>query len=282
VVTALPAATLHEAGPGVERVCDAESAAREAYRRLLALEPWTEGTVSRARRVLHSLATLVEERNGRIARAIRAQRRPWLLDDEPIRSTLARVILLIGQAAEIARVVVRVRPMQARLRALHAKVAADLPSAWDRLYARRGLDAESLEHIVSSEELAVVQAALRRSLRAIVAWRRDVRRWLATRTGEDVVDGESRAGLEARYELLLRLGRIDRAPLQRRSSEALRSAVHRHVSALAAGAGARIDDPLFRLVGDWAVSYPHDPWISREELETYRAAVSEYQGRTDE
>lgn len=285
MVTALAPALLDEVGAGVERVCDAESAAREARRRLAALEPWTEGTRSRAQRVLVSLDALVLERDGRLARAVREQPRPWRLEDDPLRSALARVVLLIGQAAEIARVVVRVRALQSRLRALHQKVAADVPAAWERLYARRGLDAESLEHVVSTEELAVVQAALRRNLRAIVAWRRDLRRWLATQAGEPDVDssGEpaatSRAGLEARYELLLRLGQIDRAPLQRRTSDALRAAVHRHVSGLAAAAGARVDDPMYRLVSDWAVSYPHASWVSREEMEAYRAAIAEYQGR---
>jgi hypothetical protein len=135
---------------------------------------------------------------------------------------------------------------------------------------------------------------MRRAVRELREWRRNLRAWLTQEGAEEeawrVASSEAAtqtisalplarlAGLEARYEMLLRLGAIDREPLQRRTAADVRHSVVSHVLKLASIADARHDEALLRVACDFA-STRTGRELDLEEAGIYRLSISALQHR---
>jgi hypothetical protein len=111
---------------------------------------------------------------------------------------------------------------------LHAVYAAAVPQAWTDLVTRQGVTAESIRAIATIEEAAAVAWRLDQADATLRRWMLSLQEWIAeTAGGSSATSGNEpahapMATLERRYELLLRLGAIDRRPLQQRTAAAIR------------------------------------------------------------
>jgi hypothetical protein len=272
------------AGRGWETVCAAERSAREARARLEGMEPWTRGTRGRAQRVLAGLAELLDGGGCRLARAVHNQARPWYLDDDPLRGTLRRLAVQSTQAAELAAIVENARHIVASMDRVQAEFMADVPTAFARHITSRGLTAEAVDEMLTLDEITIAGEKLKTGGEKLAAWRSDLQAWLKAEDYESELQTSPElaqvpaARLEERYELLLRLGSIQREPLLRETSQALRRSAVAHLAAIAGTASARVDETTYRLAVD-AFGALVTPGISSVEMATWRECLAAYHRR---
>lgn len=286
-IASLPEPTRTAAGAVVTTVCAAERAAAAIRDRLTALDPWTAGTARRARRVLARLSESLDGDGCRLARALRQQRCPWYLDDDPLRATLRALANLTDQAAELATIVERARELAVALARLKETVEGEVPGAFARLITLRGLTAEALDEAMTMEEISVAAENLDAGARRLSDWRSDLQSWLAAEDSEEAAEvlrsspsgGPVRfARLEERYELVLRLGQVRREPLLRETSQTFRNSSVAHLSVVAGVVGARVDEGPYRLAVD-AYGASAGACVSSTEISIWRECLAAYHRR---
>jgi hypothetical protein len=273
-----------EAGPALVPVSHAEEAVRVAWDAVASRWPATAGTRKRIVLVTRRAQALVEGPRSRIARAARLAPRPWLADEGPLARILEQASALAREVADLAAVVDRARAMRDELRDLGARYATELPRAWERMVVRRRVTEEEIDLARSAEELDAIAFWLRRASDGLAGWQAELSAWVA-KAGSDTGPGNAiddtagalppLAALETRYELLLTIAAVDRAPALQRNAMQLRSSIHRHLGVVASAARLGSEDAILRCAREYGESQTSAA-IGAEEAWTYAEALSHY------
>jgi hypothetical protein len=154
---------------------------------------------------------------------------------------------------------------------LEQQFAESVPRAWRDVLVNPGISAESINTSASVEEVAALSYRLDHAESALHEWTLMLRQWISSTSDGDVQRGISGtrsvplAGLERRYELLLRLTAIDRQPVLHRTAASIRETARRHGVAIAAGRPLRYEQNAL----DALVPESNGMTISSDELCKY-------------
>lgn len=277
----LDAGVRDRAGAALERVADAERLVRTWWKQLATVVPNT-GTRPQLQLLERQAAALVEGERSRLSRAMRSQSAPWHLDDEPLAGTLRACLGFETHAKALCRTVDLATHLAARYESLSRRFA-DVPRAWQSWTAARGITAQSIDLAQSEEVLRAFDAWLVVAEDRLEGWQRELAEWLGTDEGVEQLGLTSATStptvrLEARYELLLAVGEIDRRPMQNRTAALIRAHVCRHIGQLAVGARIGREDAMLRIAEEYATSRGERA-MAADEVWTYMRALAYYRAR---
>jgi hypothetical protein len=197
-----------------------------------------------------------------------------------MRGALLRLNDLVLRSADLRIVIARVREARLALQALHESYARELPSAWQRWMNGRGLNDSSLATAMSLDEVEDIEALLEVGEERLTKWKEEVENWIRERPSRDEVSlltGDRlpdvpMTGLEARYELLLRLASADRRLIQDHTARQIRGTMLWQIERVAASGALSVNDPAFRLAKDFA-SVSCTSVVEAEEIGAYHASL---------
>jgi hypothetical protein len=262
-------------------VVTAEIAARRSWADLVAAWPGTEGTRSRIELVSQRFERSIEGPTCRLARAARHQRKPWYLDEDPLRSALLECERHISLSEQLCATIERSRELRERLAMLRGRYADQLPTAWRNMFTSRGVSDSAIDDSGSDEELEAIAYWLTQGEQSMRTWEADVQAWIeqnALSESIERVPSLPTAGLERRYDLLLRLGAIDREPVQRQTAAALRSLVVSHARAAARDLPEANEGPRLQALLDFTTTQVMSE-IGVDEYWIYVEAICYYHSR---
>jgi hypothetical protein len=200
-----------------------------------------------------------------LARAIRRQRQPWNPGQQPLSDLIRQMGLIAAALEERTRLVAQVSSLEGRLETLLGRFMPTIPLSVASWKERTGLERSTIRSRSSTEALDRVGRALEAAEMGFLVWESLVQR--ATELLGAATD-EGGPSVEERYELLIRVARIDRIPL-------LGEAVARLRSGAAAQLGHKAPTPtdplLLTLAGQYG-SHPRARPLTRDEVLTYGAA----------
>ena len=260
----------------------AEELVRTRRSEAVALWPATAGLRPRITLLAKRAAALVDGPTSRLARAlVRSAPSGWSLDVDPLAGALRACAMLDTQISELCKAAKLADVLSATFDRLAATYAADLPRAWRHWTEAHSVDRSTIEAAQSADELESIGVWLQHVERELDTWRDDIRVWLGEPIAPAATDASDEsaaapiAALEYRYEMLLKLGFADRAPIQRRSALAIREHVRTHLKKLAGDAVIGRDDGMLRIAEDYAADQSGAA-MSYEEIGTYVLALDHY------
>jgi hypothetical protein len=186
--------------------------------------------------LVHRAADLVEGPRSELARAIRSQPVPWRVFEGRLGAVVSRAAALVERIANMESMIEKTNVLLARFDTLEAQYRADLPQGWAQHTVERGMSRDAVDTVRSRDEIDAWTRRLDHAAHHLRERRDCIVQWVESdsRYGVPTAEGGNPlAALEDRYHLLLALGAIDRAPMQRRSAADLRRLVGRQLKDVA-------------------------------------------------